>query len=164
MLELVDLDVRYGSVAAVRGLSLHVERGEIVGLIGPNGSGKTTVLNVISGLERADHGTIELDGRSLERLPAHVIARAGILRTFQTPLPGEGRLAGIARAVSNGATFLLFDEPLAGANAAEQAKLVGLLGDLRTAGYGVLIVDHDTDLLSRMCDRMIALDRGRVVA
>jgi branched-chain amino acid transport system permease protein len=163
-LVLQDVSKSFGGVEALCGVSFAMQRGEIVGLIGPNGSGKTTVLNVISGLERADHGTIELDGRSLERLPAHVIARAGILRTFQTPLPGEGRLAGIARAVSNGATFLLFDEPLAGANAAEQAKLVGLLGDLRTAGYGVLIVDHDTDLLSRMCDRMIALDRGRVVA
>jgi len=154
----------FGGVEALSGVSFAVERGEIVGLIGPNGSGKTTVLNVISGLERADGGTIELDGRRLERLPAHAIARAGILRTFQTPLPGEGRLAGIARAVSSGATFLLFDEPLAGANATEQTELVALLGQLRTAGYGVLIVDHDTDLLSKICDRMIALDRGRVVA
>jgi branched-chain amino acid transport system permease protein len=154
----------FGGVKALSGVSFAVERGEIVGLIGPNGSGKTTVLNVISGLERADSGTIDLDGRSLERLPAHAIARAGILRTFQTPLPGEGRLAGIARAVSSGATFLLFDEPLAGANAAEQTELVSLLGQLRTAGYGVLIVDHDTELLSKICDRMIALDRGRVVA
>ena len=154
----------FGGVEALSGVSFAVERGKIVGLIGPNGSGKTTVLNVISGLERADSGTIELDGRPLERLPAHVIARAGILRTFQTPLPGEGRLAGIARAVAGGATFLLFDEPLAGANVAEQAELVALLGHLRTAGYGVLIVDHDTELLSKICDRMIALDRGRVVA
>ncbi len=154
----------FGGVEALSGVSFAVERGEIVGLIGPNGSGKTTVLNVISGLERADSGTIELDARPLERLPAHVIARAGILRTFQTPLPGESRLAGIARAVSSGATFLLFDEPLAGANAAEQMELVALLGHLRTAGYGVLIVDHDTELLSKICDRMIALDRGRVVA
>src|SRR5476651_2531893 len=154
----------FGGVEALSGVSFAVERGEIVGLIGPNGSGKTTVLNVISGLERADSGTIELDGRRLERLPAHVIARAGIVRTFQTPLPGEGRLAGIARAVASGASFLLFDEPLAGANTGEQAELVALLGYLRTASYGVLIVDHDTELLSKICDRMIALDRGRVVA
>jgi branched-chain amino acid transport system permease protein len=154
----------FGGVQALAGVSFAVGRGEIVGLIGPNGSGKTTALNVISGLERADSGTIDLDGRPLERLPAHVIARAGILRTFQTPLPGENRLAGIARAVSSGATFLLFDEPLAGASAAEQSDIVALLGHLRTAGYGVLIVDHDTELLSRICDRMIVLDRGRVVA
>jgi branched-chain amino acid transport system permease protein len=154
----------FGGVEALSGVSFAVERGEIVGLIGPNGSGKTTVLNVISGLERADSGTVELDGRHLERAPAHLVARAGISRSFQTPWPGEGRLAGLARAVSSGAAFLLFDEPMAGASGAEQAELVALLGHLRTAGYGVLIVDHDTELLSRICDRMIVLDRGRVVA
>jgi branched-chain amino acid transport system permease protein len=154
----------FGGVEALANVSFAVERGEIVGLIGPNGSGKTTALNVISGLERADSGKIELDGRHLEGLPAHVIARAGIRRTFQTPLPGEDRLAGIARAVAGDAAFLLFDEPLAGATARERAEIVALLGRLRDAGYGVLIVDHDTVLLSKICDRTIALDRGRVVA
>jgi branched-chain amino acid transport system permease protein len=163
-LALQDVSKSFGGVEALSGVSFALSRGEIVGLIGPNGSGKTTVLNVISGLERADRGTIELDGRRLERAPAHVIARAGISRSFQTPLPGESRLAGMARAVSTGASFLLFDEPMAGASGPERAELVGLLGHLRTAGYGVLIVDHDTDLLSKICDRMIALDRGRVVA
>jgi branched-chain amino acid transport system permease protein len=162
-LVLQDVSKSFGGVEALSGVSFAVERGEIVGLIGPNGSGKTTVLNVISGLEQADGGTVELDGRHLERAPAHVIARAGISRSFQTPLPSEARLAGLARAVSTGAAFLLFDEPMAGANGAEQAELVAMLGHLRTAGYGVLIVDHDTELLSRICDRMIALDRGRVV-
>ena len=163
-LTLKNVSKRFGGVTALSGVSFAVGRGEIVGLVGPNGSGKTTALNVISGLERADGGTIDLDGRPLERLPAHAIARAGILRTFQTPLAGENRLAGIARAVASGATFLLFDEPLAGASAAEQSEIVALLGRLRTAGYGVLIVDHDTELLSKICDRMITLDRGRVVA
>ena len=163
-LTLHDVSKRFGGVEALSGVSLAVGRGEIVGLIGPNGSGKTTVLNVISGLERSDGGTIDLDGRHIERLPAHVIARAGIARTFQTPLPGEDRLTGLARAVATGASFVLFDEPMAGANAREHAEIVALLGHLRTAGYGVLIVDHDTALLEKICDRMIALDRGRVVA
>jgi branched-chain amino acid transport system permease protein len=163
-LTLKNVSKSFGGVTALSGVSFAVGRGEIVGLVGPNGSGKTTALNVISGIERADRGTIDLDGRPLERMPAHAIARAGILRTFQAPLAGENRLAGIARAVASGATFLLFDEPLAGASAAEQSEIVALLGHLRTAGYGVLIVDHDTELLSKICDRMIALDRGRVVA
>jgi branched-chain amino acid transport system permease protein len=154
---------RFGGVEAVSGVSLVLQRGEIVGLIGPNGSGKTTVLNLVSGLERADAGTIAIDGRRLDTLPAHAIARAGVSRTFQTPLPGESRFAGIARAVTTGAPFLLFDEPLAGANAAEQTEFVALIGDLRIAGYGVLIVDHDTELLSKICDRIVVLDRGRVV-
>jgi branched-chain amino acid transport system permease protein len=151
----------FGGVEALAGVTLSIARGEIVGLIGPNGSGKTTLLNVISGLERADAGTIALDGRPLERLPAHAIARAGISRTFQS---GEPPLAGMARALSTGAAFLLLDEPMAGADAGERAELVDRLGRLRAAGYGVLIVDHDTGLLEKICDRMIALDRGQVVA
>ncbi len=153
----------FGGVEALAGVSMEVGRGEIVGLVGPNGSGKTTVLNVISGLEPADGGTIELDDRHIERLSAPVIAHAGISRTFQSPLPGEGRLSGVARAVGSGAAFLLFDEPLAGANAQERAELVMLLERLRVAGYGVLIVDHDMALLSKICDRLVSLDRGRVV-
>jgi len=157
----------FGGVEALAGVTLSIGRGEIVGLTGPNGSGKTTLLNVISGLERADSGTIALDGRPLERLPAHAIARAGISRTFQSGQPGqsgEPPLAGMARALSTGAAFLLLDEPMAGASADERAELVDRLGRLRAAGYGVLIVDHDTELLKKICDRMIALDRGQVVA
>ena len=151
----------FGGVEALAGVTLSIGRGEIVGLIGPNGSGKTTLLNVISGLERADGGTIELDGRRLERVPAHAIARAGIGRTFQS---GEPPLAGMARALSTGAAFLLLDEPMAGATAGERAELIDRLARLRAAGYGVLIVDHDTELLGKICDRMVSLDRGRVVA
>ena len=152
---------RFGGVEALAGVTLSIARGEIVGLIGPNGSGKTTLLNVISGLERADAGTIELDGRRLDRLPAHAIARAGVCRTFQS---GEPPLDGMARALSTGAAFVLLDEPMAGANAGERAELVERLGRLRAAGYGVLIVDHDTGLLEKICDRMVSLDRGQVVA
>jgi ABC-type branched-subunit amino acid transport system ATPase component len=70
----------------------------------------------------------------------------------------------MARAVSTGAAFVLLDEPMAGAGAAERAELVERLGRLRAADYGVLIVDHDIELLEKICDRMISLDRGQVVA
>jgi ABC-type branched-subunit amino acid transport system ATPase component len=53
---------------------------------------------------------------------------------------------------------------MAGANAGERAELIETLGRLRAAGYGVLIVDHDTELLKKICDRMISLDRGQVIA
>ncbi len=78
MLELEDLDVRYGGVAAVRGLSLRVERGELVGLIGPNGAGKTTTLHAIMGVVRQAGGDVRLAGRSIRRRTPERIARSGV--------------------------------------------------------------------------------------
>lgn len=155
---------KFGGVAALQGVSFTLNRGEIVGLVGANGSGKTTLLNVVNGLARADGGTIALDGYRIERLPPHAVARAGVGRSFQTlALAGDRRAADIARAVATGAVFLLLDEPAAGATDRERAALVTLLERLRSAGRGVLIVDHDIDLLSRVCDRLICLDRGVVI-
>ena len=77
-LELVDLEVAYGSVAAIRGLSLTVEPGEIVGLIGPNGAGKSTTLHAIMGLLPARAGEIRLGERSLRRRSPESIARSGV--------------------------------------------------------------------------------------
>jgi branched-chain amino acid transport system ATP-binding protein len=78
VLELVDLDVRYGSVGAVRRLSLHVEKGEIVGLIGPNGAGKSTTLHAIMGMVPAHGGDIRLAGDSIRGKAPEVVARSGI--------------------------------------------------------------------------------------
>ena len=155
----------FGGVAALSGVSFAVDRGEVVGLIGPNGSGKTTLLNVIGGLERADAGTIRLDDRRLDDLPPHRIARAGVGRTFQTlPLADDTRRGDIVRAIASGAQFLLLDEPAAGASDRERRDLVRLIDRVSAAGRGVLIVDHDIDLLTRVCDRLVCLDRGKVIA
>ena len=78
MLELAELEVRYGAVPAVRGLSLSLDRGEIVGLIGPNGAGKSTTLHAIMGLVPAHGGEIRLDGKSIRGRPPESVARAGI--------------------------------------------------------------------------------------
>jgi len=156
---------RFGGVEALAGVSFTLARGEIVGLIGPNGSGKTTLLNVISGLERADDGTIALDQRPITPLPAHAIAWAGVGRTFQARLlEGETRRAELARALSVRPAFLLLDEPAAGATDRERADLVETLRGLRDAGLGLLVVDHDIELLSRLSDRLVCLDRGRLLA
>lgn len=156
---------RFGGVDALAGVSFAVGRGEIVGLIGPNGSGKTTLLNVIGGLDRADGGAITLDDAHLEGLPPHAIARRGLGRTFQTlMLEGDTRSADLARAVSTGAAFLLLDEPAAGATDHERGQLLSMLRRLRDAGRGIVIVDHDIELLTRVCDRLVCLDRGKVIA
>ncbi|MBI3827313.1 MAG: ABC transporter ATP-binding protein [Candidatus Rokubacteria bacterium] len=85
VLETRGLSKRFGGVVAVDGLSLTVGQGEIRGLIGPNGSGKTTTVNLLSGLYRADAGEIVVRGERTERLRPHEIAARGVGRTFQVP-------------------------------------------------------------------------------
>ena len=77
-LELQDFEVRHGAVVAVRGLSLTVDRGEIVGLIGPNGAGKSSTLHAIMGAVRPSGGDIRLDGRSIVGRRPEDVARGGI--------------------------------------------------------------------------------------
>jgi len=72
-------------VHAVEGLSFALGRGEIVGLIGPNGSGKTTTINMVTGALKPDSGTILVEGTDMARAPAHLFARKGVARTFQVP-------------------------------------------------------------------------------
>jgi branched-chain amino acid transport system ATP-binding protein len=78
LLQISALEVAYGRVPAVRGLSLSVAAGEIVGLIGPNGAGKSTTLHAIMGAVAAQRGDVVLDGRSLRGRSPEAIARSGI--------------------------------------------------------------------------------------
>ena len=85
LLETKSLTKRFGGLVAVDDLPLAVRPGEVRGLIGPNGSGKTTTLNLLSGLYRADAGEIRLSGERIDRLRPHEITARGVARTFQTP-------------------------------------------------------------------------------
>lgn len=85
VIETRGLSKRFGGLVAVDDLSLSVIAGEIRGLIGPNGSGKTTTVNVLSGLYRPDAGEIHLCGRRTDRLRPHEITACGVARTFQIP-------------------------------------------------------------------------------
>ena len=85
LLQTRGLTKRFGGLIAVDGLSLTVRAGEVRGLIGPNGSGKTTTINLLSGLYRADAGQIWLRSERIDRLRPHGIAARGVARTFQIP-------------------------------------------------------------------------------
>ena len=77
--------VRFGGLTAVDGVDLEVEDRTLVGIIGPNGAGKTTFFNALCGLVTPATGRLFVGGADLTRKPAHVFARAGVARTFQTP-------------------------------------------------------------------------------
>lgn len=83
LLELRGLTVRFGGLTAVNDVSFSVSAGEIVGLIGPNGAGKTTCFGLITGFLPPSRGEVRLQNEVITGLPPHVIARRGLLRTFQ---------------------------------------------------------------------------------
>jgi branched-chain amino acid transport system ATP-binding protein len=84
-LEARGIVVRFGGLTAVDGVDLEIEDRALIGIIGPNGAGKTTFFNALSGLVTPASGRLFVGGIDLTRKPAHVFARAGVARTFQTP-------------------------------------------------------------------------------
>ena len=83
LLELKGLTKRFGGLVAVNDLSFDVHAGEVVGLLGPNGSGKTTAMNLVSGALPLTAGEVRFDGHTISGLASHQIARLGVARTFQ---------------------------------------------------------------------------------
>jgi branched-chain amino acid transport system permease protein len=204
----------FAGLRALDNVSLTLKPGEIIGLIGPNGSGKTTLLNVISGLFAPTQGVIRIDGKDATAWPAHVIAQAGVGRTFQSirlfgqlsvienveisarigettadasafamqlltefgladfadrPAAaldyGAQRRLEIARALALRPRYLLLDEPAAGMNPTESNALLQELAKLRQrTGIGLLVIDHDMSLIMRLCDRIVVLNRGQMIA
>ena len=133
VLELDGLDVRYGSVPAVRGLSLRVGHGELVGLIGPNGAGKSTTLHAIMGVVPPSGGDVRLAGQSVRGRAPETIARAGIAlvpegrRIFGELTVEQNLRLGLSARRRNGA------EPLAAAY-----DLFPVLGEMRSRQAGAL--------------------------
>lgn len=87
LLTVESLVKRFGGFHALDGLSFDLKPGEILGLVGPNGSGKTTCINVISGLYAPDGGRVWLEDHAIGGLPSHRLVHLGINRTFQVPKP-----------------------------------------------------------------------------
>jgi branched-chain amino acid transport system ATP-binding protein len=225
-----NLQVRFGGVLAVNGVSFDVRRGEVFTLIGPNGAGKTTVFNLISRIYTPTAGTIDFDGHALTSTPAHQVAALGIARTFQNielfeyatvlqnllighhvhrktgfwqelvfspsvrraeieareaverviefldlqhhrdslvaGLPyGVRKVVELARALCTRPRLLLLDEPSSGLNVEETDDMAFWIQDIRNdLGITVLMVEHDMTLVSRVSDRVLAMNQGETLA
>lgn len=83
LLQVTDLSMRFGGLLALNGVALELDPGEIISVIGPNGAGKTTIFNCLTGFYRPSGGQILLQGKPIQHLPGHQIARLGVVRTFQ---------------------------------------------------------------------------------
>ena len=151
----------FGGLVAVNGLNLSVASGEIVGLLGPNGSGKTTALNLISGVLRPDAGTIRLAGQDIAGWPTHRIARLGLARTFQLVRVLDGMSC--AENVKAGLAFQS-TPPSRSEIDAEAARLldrVGLPGHSRRAASELTYIDRKRLELARalaLKPRLLLLD------
>jgi ABC-type branched-subunit amino acid transport system ATPase component len=208
------LTKHFGGIYAVRDVDLDVPDGAILGVIGPNGSGKSTLFALLSGLIRADAGTISFGGKRIDRLSPNRIARLGMGRSFQlsrvfrrltvrenllavgtpsgedkstaskadellelvdlTPLrddPGESlsygqqRLLELARLSMLSPRLVLLDELFAGVNPTLQLRLGEFVQERhRREGTTFLIVDHNMALIARLCDEVVVMDLGQVIA
>jgi branched-chain amino acid transport system ATP-binding protein len=224
LLEVENLRVSYGAVVAVDNVSLTVDEGEIVGLIGPNGAGKSSLIDALTGAMKNRGGHVTFEGRSLDKLPPHTVARRGIVRTFQSVelfddltvhenlqvaaeqprmwdlfrdliVPsrpqrvddvawasalcdldevagryprelshGQRKLTGVARTLAKRPRLVLMDEPAAGLDTDESVAFGRRLRSLPENGVSVLLIDHDMELVLGVCDRIVVLDFGKIIA
>jgi branched-chain amino acid transport system ATP-binding protein len=221
----------FGGIAALQDISLTLRDGEILGLIGHNGAGKTTFFDCVSGFLPLDGGRILLGGVDIDRWPGHLRAAAGLGRTFQEArlypsltvaetiavaqerhlrsrdmfaaglrLPasldseadvsdraeeliammgldafreklvgelstGTRRIVELACVLAQEPGVLLLDEPSGGVAQRETEAMGPLLVRVQQhTGCSILVVEHDMPLLTAICDRMIALELGEVIA
>jgi lipopolysaccharide export system ATP-binding protein len=142
----------------LRDVNVAVQRGEAVGLLGPNGAGKTTCFYIITGLIRADLGTISLDGHDITDLPMYRRARLGI-----GYLPQEASLFRGLSVEHNIRAVLEVVEPVAGIDPIAVNDIRDLVAHLKDRGIGVLITDHNVRETLEIVDRAYILHEGRVL-
>jgi branched-chain amino acid transport system ATP-binding protein len=215
-LEITGLRKEFGGVVALAGVDIAVDLDRVVGVVGPNGSGKTTLFNVITGVHKPTAGRVRWQGEDVTAVPAHRIARKGLVRTFQQAMSYPGltvlenvqiacehgrrrrdsagrwsspfeildfvgltglgaeiagsmpfgnlRRLGLAVALGTAPTLLLLDEPGAGLNDSETMQLATLIAQLPGRGVGVCLIDHDMNMMTTLCHRLIVLDFGTKIA
>lgn len=223
-----EIVVRFGGIVALDSVSLSFEQGMVVSLIGPNGAGKTTLINALTGFVGLRSGDVALGEQRLTHLQPHVIARAGVLRSFQSTriikrLPvadfvslaaqelmgervsgklfatrvrreeqelrtrvhevlyqtglweqrreltgalsyGQQKLLWVACCLLSPCRFFLMDEPTSGVSSEHFEKLAAAFTELKSQGRGLVIVEHNMQVVRAMSDRVVALDNGRVIA
>jgi branched-chain amino acid transport system ATP-binding protein len=229
VLECRNIERRFGGVVALNGIDLRIDRGEIFGLVGPNGCGKTTLVNAVTGFFPPQRGSIHLNGQDITGLAPYRIAGRGVARTFQNLAlfngmsvldnillgrhihmrPSVARTAlywwlarseetanraivedvidflqleavrdelvdgipiglkkrvELARALAADPSFIILDEPMAGMNQEEKEYMARFILDARDErNVTVLLIEHHMDVITGICDRMLALNYGAMI-
>jgi phospholipid/cholesterol/gamma-HCH transport system ATP-binding protein len=165
------LVTRFGEQTVHDGLDLDVRRGEVLGVVGGSGSGKSVLLRTVIGLKRPEGGNIEVPLREHLRMPeplmdeiaACKIAIVGLPEATADKFPaqlsgGMRKRAGLARSLALDPEILFLDEPTAGLDPIAAADFDQLIRDLKASlGLTVFLVTHDLDTLFAICDRVAVL-------
>ena len=154
MLELRNLVCAYGKIAALKGVSLKVEQGQLVALIGANGAGKTTTLRSISGLLPAAEGQIIFEGEDVTKAAERRAQVAGTLSG------GEQQMLAIGRALMSKPKLILFDEPSLGLAPNIVERTFAIIEEIRASGTTVLMVEQNAYAALEMCDYAYLLESG----
>ena len=140
LLEVRDLNKRFGGLRAVQDLSFDLQEGEILALIGPNGAGKTTTFHLITGFHRPDSGQIVFGGQNIAGLKPYDVCLKGIARTFQVARPFGGMT--VLQNVTTGAFSRRPGRHAAERRAAEVLELVGLAGKADVLARDLTTIDQ----------------------
>jgi len=220
LLEVTGLTKRFGGLTAVSDCTFSVPEQSITALVGPNGSGKTTAFNLITGYARADAGSVRFRGNTVRRPDPVRLARRGLTRTFQqarifaeltlvenlvaalqqpwramfrpavrseerakalglleefslerlADQPanelsfGQRKLLEFATVLMGEPRLILLDEPTAGVNPVLVEQIEARIRDLHAQGLTFLVVEHNMNLVMRLCDPVVVLDHGTKLA
>ena len=206
---------RFGGLTALDNVSFEIESGELVGLIGPNGSGKTTFLNVLSGFYVPDAGSAWFLGRPINGREPSELASKGIARSFQVTkifrkisvldnllVPGltdwamgrekavekateildkleldrlihdraenlsggQAKLLEFGRIMMLDPKLVLLDEPFGGVHPTLKRLMHDIIRDWNANGTSIILISHDMGSIFDLCQRIVALQNGRVIA
>src|SRR6516165_5614642 len=184
-----DVHTYYGKSHILHGVTLHVQPGEVVGLLGRNGVGKSTTLKSIMGLVQPSHGSVLLDGNAITGLPAHKLARLGIgyvpedrrifrlltvMENLRTGLAerrnqaggtlsgGEQQMLAIARAMMLEPKIVLLDEPTEGLMPRMVSQIRQIIDVLHREGVAILLVEQNVPLTLEASERVYIMEKGLV--
>lgn len=206
LLTVKHLTKKFGGLTAVNNCSFEVKKNEILGMIGPNGSGKTTIVNLITNFLKCDAGDIYFKNERINHLKSHQIIRMGIGRTFQicrifgnltvfenmviteaeekkvhellefvglTRLKneyaknisyGQQKLLELAQVLTLDPELVLLDEPVGGIHPEMVKKIFAWIQELNDQGKTFLIIEHNIKFVTKICQRIIALVQGKIIA